>query len=162
LVLFTVQSNGFSIVARFDSPVFWKVFAMNIQESLQRILQEKDQLAEMFYDYFLEEYPELRPLFAKVDFKRQRVLLTTALMVVERGYTHPAPAVEQYLQYLGTKHHEFRVPKEAYAKWNEAMLVTMQRFHGEHWSEELAQQWRSAIELACELMFQGYEERVTV
>ena len=140
----------------------WKVTPMNIQESLQQILQEKDRLAEMFYDYFLEENPELRPLFANVDFSRQRILLTTGLMVVERGYTHPAPAVEQYLQYLGTKHHEFQVPKAAYAKWTEAMLVTMQRFHGEDWSEDLAQQWRSAIEQAYELMFQGYEERVTV
>jgi hemoglobin-like flavoprotein len=162
LVLFTVQSGGFSTVALFCFPVFWKVIDMNIQESLQRILEEKDRLAEMFYDCFLEEYPEVRPLFDNVDFKRQRVLLTTALMVVERGYTHPAPAVEQYLQYLGTKHHELRVPKAAYAKWTEAMLVTMQRFHGEDWSEDLAQQWRSAIEEACELMFQGYEERVTV
>ena len=135
---------------------------MNIQGSLQQILQEKDRLAEMFYEYFLEAYPELRPLFAKVDFKRQRILLTTGLMVVERHFTHPAPAVEQYLQYLGTKHHEFRIPRAAYEKWTEAMLVTMQRFHGEDWSEDLAQQWRSAIEQACELMFQGYEERITV
>jgi hemoglobin-like flavoprotein len=135
---------------------------MNIQESLQQILQEKDRLAEMFYDYFLEEHPELRPLFAKVDFKRQRILLTTGLMVVERLYTHPAPAVEQYLQYLGTKHHELRVPRAAYAKWTEAMLVAMQQFHGEDWSDDLAQHWRSAIEQACELMFQGYEERITV
>jgi hemoglobin-like flavoprotein len=135
---------------------------MNIHKSLHEILQAKDRLAEMFYEHFLEEHPEVRPLFANVDFKRQRILLTTALMVVERCYAHPTPAVEQYLQYLGTKHNEFHVPREAYAKWAEVMIATMREFHGDEWSEELEREWRAAIDQACELMFQGYEERITV
>ena len=116
----------------------------------------------MFYEHFLEKHPELRPFFAKVDFKRQQILLTTSLMVIERFHAHPTPAVDQYLQYLGTKHHEFRIPREAYAKWTESMLTTMQKFHGDDWSAELEQQWRTAIDRACESIFAGYEERVTV
>ncbi len=135
---------------------------MDINKSLHQILQAKDSLAKMFYDHFLERYPEVRQYFSKVDFKRQRILLTTALMVIERYHAHPTPAVEQYLQYLGTKHHEIGIPRAAYGKWTVAMLETMQKFHGADWSAELEQQWRSAIEQARELMLQGYDERITV
>lgn len=135
---------------------------MNIHQSLQRILEAKDQLAAMFYEHFLTQYPEHQPLFARVDFSRQRVLLTTTLMIVERFHSSPSPAVEQYLQYLGTKHHQLEIPRSAYDQWTEAMLTTMQRFHGDDWSEDLAQQWREAIENARDRMFQGYEQRMTV
>jgi len=74
---------------------------MDIHDSLQLILQAKDQLAGLFYERFLADYPEVRPFFEKVDFARQRVLLTTTLMIIERNYTEPTPAIEQYLQYLG-------------------------------------------------------------
>lgn len=135
---------------------------MNIHQSLQRILEAKDQLASMFYEHFLTQYPEHRPLFVRVDLARQQVLLTTTLMIVERFHSSPSPAVEQYLQYLGTKHHQLEIPRSAYDQWTAAMLTTMQRFHGDDWSEDLAQQWRAAIENARDRMFQGYEERMTV
>ncbi|MCH5375414.1 MAG: hypothetical protein JJ992_15700 [Planctomycetes bacterium] len=135
---------------------------MDINESLHRILQAKDGLAKMFYDHFLEKHPEFRPMFAAVDFNRQRILLTTALMVIERYRAHPTAAVEQYLQYLGTKHREMAIPRAAYAKWTVAMLETMQKFHGDDWSEEAEQQWQSAIEQARDLMLQGYDQRITV
>lgn len=153
---------NFHLVAGLWSLDFLKNINMDIHQSLHQILQAKDRLAQLFYEHFLEKHPELRPFFAKVDFKRQQILLTTSLMVIERYYAHPTPAVEQYLQYLGTKHNEFRIPVESYAKWTESMLTTMQKFHGDDWSPELEKQWRSAIDQACDLMFAGYEERVTV
>ena len=135
---------------------------MDIHESLQCILQAKDQLAIMFYDRLLDEYPEVRPYFDKVDFGRQRILLTTALMIVERYYTNPTPAIEQYLQYLGTRHNELGIPRATYASWIITMIETMRRFHGEQWSGELEQQWQSAIDQARQLMFQGYDVHITV
>jgi hemoglobin-like flavoprotein len=135
---------------------------MDINQSLHKILQSKDDLARMFYEHFLEKHPEVRHFFAKVDLGRQRILLTTSLMVIERFHANATPAVEQYLQYLGTKHHEMAIPRGAYDKWTVAMLETMQEFHGNDWSPELSDQWKAAIEQAKELMLQGYDERVTV
>jgi hemoglobin-like flavoprotein len=135
---------------------------MDIHDSLQRILQAKDHLAIMFYDHFLDKFPEVRPYFENVDFGRQRILLTTALMIIERYYSNPTPAIEQYLQYLGTRHHEMKIPREMYAKWIIAMIDTMQRFHGTQWSPELEQQWREAIDRARVSMFQGYDVHITV
>jgi len=135
---------------------------MDINESLNRILHARDALGELFYDHFLSTYPELQQHFDGVDFKRQRVQLVTALMIIERYHTDPTPAVEQYLQYLGTKHNELNIPKEGYGKWTGAMIETMGRFHGDDWSSTLEEQWREAIGKATALMFEGYETRVTV
>jgi hemoglobin-like flavoprotein len=135
---------------------------MNIHASLEYILQAKDDLAEKFYDRFLTKHPEVKTYFANVDFTRQKIMLTTALMIVERYYASPTAAVEQYLQYLGTKHKEREIPREAYRIWTATMLETMREFHGDRWSSELESQWRAAIDKASELMFEGYDERVTV
>ena len=135
---------------------------MDIHESLNCILHARDTLGELFYDHFLGTYPEVQQYFDGVDFKRQRVQLVTALMIIERYHVDPTPAVEQYLQYLGTKHSALNIPKESYGKWAEAMIETMARFHGEDWSSTLEEQWREAIGKATTSMFEGYETRVTV
>jgi hemoglobin-like flavoprotein len=135
---------------------------MDINESLNRILQARDTVGELFYDHFLSTHPEVQHHFNGVDFKRQRVQLVTALMIIQRYHVDPTPAVEQYLQYLGTKHGEMNIPKEEYVKWTEAMIETMARFHGDEWSSSLEEQWREAIGKAVALMFKGYEEPVEV
>ncbi len=131
---------------------------MDISESLDRILHARDALGELFYEHFLSAYPEVRHHFDKVDFNRQRVSLVTSLMVIERYHASPAPAVEQYLQYLGAKHNEMGISKEEYPKWIEAMMETMAKFHGDQWTQSLEKQWREAIDKAAEPMLVGYEQ----
>jgi hypothetical protein len=42
------------------------------------------------------------------------------------------------------------------------MLDTLAEFHGSDWDEKLANQWRTAIDLATAKMFEGYEENFHV
>lgn len=135
---------------------------MQISESLHAILHSKDEMAQRFYRRFLTAYPEVQHHFDKVDMHRQGILLTTALIVVERFYDKPTAAVEQYLEYLGTKHHDLKIEKELYSPWTEAMIATLAEFHAEDWDAELEKQWRQAFGRAIETMFRGYERRVTV
>jgi nitric oxide dioxygenase len=135
---------------------------MNIQESLQRVLDNRDEVAQQFYELFFERCPEAKPYFADVNMKHQAVLLTMALMVVERNHTHGYAATALYLKYLGHKHHLRQVPAEMYPRWVEALLSTLARFHGQAWDEEAAVQWRMALERAVELMLAGYREPVHV
>jgi hemoglobin-like flavoprotein len=100
--------------------------------------------------------------FHNVDMQRQGVLLTTALMVIERSYIHPTPAIELYLKYLGTKHKDLGIETDLYSRWIQAMLETLAKFHGHDWSQELHTQWREAFERATDLMLLGYNEHITV
>ena len=135
---------------------------MKIHESLERVLASRDLVGDMFYDVFLQRFPEVQRYFVGVDMHRQGVLLTTALLVVEQYYRNPRVAIEKYLQYLGTKHHDREIPRELYDKWVDAMLETLHRFHGDEWNQELSDEWREAFGRTIELMFEGYEQRFTV
>jgi hemoglobin-like flavoprotein len=135
---------------------------MDIHESLNDILHSKDEFGRKFYEQFLETYPELRPHFARVDMKRQAIILTTALMVIERYYVQPTPAIELYMRYLGTKHHGMNIGTAEYPKFFAAMFQTLKSFHGDKWNPELRQQWQEAFDQATSAMFEGYLEHVQV
>jgi hemoglobin-like flavoprotein len=135
---------------------------MNIHESLHHVLHRDEILADLFYDVFLDRYPEVREFFEGVDLQRQALLLTMALVVVVNHYTNAYPATELYLKYLGTQHHRRGIPVESYASFREALLETLERFHGDDWSPELAGNWRAAIDLAATTMHDGYREDFAV
>lgn len=135
---------------------------LQINESLNQILNAKDAIGEMFYKHFLDNYPDVQKHFEGVNMRRQGVLLATALMVIERYYAHPTPAVAMYLRYLGTKHKDWSIGRDLYPVWVNAMIETMVKFHGDDWSPELERQWREAFSRAIDLMLEGYLEHFTV
>jgi hemoglobin-like flavoprotein len=136
---------------------------MDIQESMRRILEQRDGLAEpFFYAVFFDQSPEVMAHFRGVNLKQQAVLLTVALMVVERHYTRPCPTTEMYLKYLGTKHHSRGIEPELYPNFRDALLATLEEFHGRDWDLLLARQWGEAIDRAATTMLEGYKERFHV
>jgi hemoglobin-like flavoprotein len=134
---------------------------MDIHESLHRILEHKQSLTDLFYKRFLED-AQVERHFAGVDLHHQSVLLTMALMVIERHYTCSYPATHQYLQHLGTKHSVRGIPQALYAKFRDDLLATLERFHRQEWEPALEAQWRAAIEGATDAMLEGYREPVYV
>lgn len=135
---------------------------MDIKESLHRILGDREVLADLFYIVFLDRYPEVRRHFQGVNLKHQAVLLTMALMVIERHHTDAYPATETYLKYLGTKHHDRAIPPDLYRGFRDALLATLERFHSNDWDAPLAGQWRAAIDGAIATMLKGYRQHFTV
>ena len=135
---------------------------IDIQESLQRLLQHQAAVADLFYEIFLDRYPEARPYFQGVNLRQQAILLTMALTVIEGYYSHSFPSMAMYLKYLGTKHHGRGVPAELYPSFCDALLSALEQFHGPDWNPRLAGQWQEAIRRASQAMLEGYRERFTV
>jgi hemoglobin-like flavoprotein len=135
---------------------------MDISESLDRILDSQETFGNSFYDIFFERHPDVQQYFKDVNMKRQAVLLTMALIIVEQYFRSPYPATMKYLRYLGTQHSERSIPKELYPDWKAAMLETLEKFHAEDWNDELAKQWKQAIDNVTAVMFEGYEQHYTV
>jgi hemoglobin-like flavoprotein len=136
--------------------------AMDIHESVHRILEQKESFADLFYVLFLEDFPEVRQHFSNVNFRHQSVLLTMTLLVMERHYTHSYPATEMYLNYLGTKHNLRGIPPQHYPMFRDALLGTLQRFHGQDWDSLLDRQWREAIDSSITSMIKGYQKHYHV
>jgi len=135
---------------------------MTIQESLRRVLEDRDGVAAVFYELLFERHPEAKPYFNDVNLKHQTLLLTMSLMVVERHYKNAYLATELYLKYLGHKHHMRAVPPELYPKWIESLLAALEKFHCEDWDAEAASEWRAALDRASEVMLVGYHNPVSV
>jgi len=134
---------------------------MNLSESLHRILQQDQTMADLFYLVFLERYPEVRHYFIKVDLQRQAVLLTSILMVLERHHVHAYPATTSFLQELGAKHYRWGIAPGLYPKFRDALLSALERFHSRDWTPSLAQDWRECIDRAIATMLDGYPEVTT-
>lgn len=135
---------------------------MTIQQSLQRILEQKDTLADLFYLVFLERYPEVRQHFAGVNMKAQAMILTIILMVIERHFLTPTQATDMYLRYLGTKHHDRGIRRSDFPKFRDALLAALERFHSKDWTPTLASQWHSALDMTTRIMLDGYQHHYSV
>src|SRR4051812_4566979 len=118
---------------------------MTIQDSLHRLLQQKETLSELFYSLLFERFPQVKPYFEAVDMKRQGTLLTMALLIIERNHVCSYPAAESYLRYLGTRHLTRGIPLDTYPGFREALLETLRRVHGDDWGDDLAREWATAI-----------------
>lgn len=131
---------------------------MNISESVQHIMSRHDLVTDLFYIKFLDGYPDVRKYFEGIDLDQQAVVLKMALPVIEQYHRHGYPAAEQYLKVLGHRHEIRGVPPELYADWRDCLLDTLEQFHGQDWNDSLENEWTEAINLATDVMCQGYDE----
>jgi hemoglobin-like flavoprotein len=130
---------------------------MDIQESLRRILEKDELVADLFYIVFLDRHAEVRRHFINVDMRRQALLLTMALQVVVQYYLHGFPTMAGYLKILGEEHSRRGIEPELYPKFCDALLGTLSRFHSRDWNDKLAQQWQQALDLAVAKMVEAYQ-----
>lgn len=132
---------------------------MSLDESVHEILASpKQRLGDMFYQHLLERHPELRPFFEKLDLRVQATMLMNALWLVAAHARHRHAATSEYLKILGYRHHQHRVPTDAFPKFIQTFLAVLADFHGPAWNEPLAMAWQSALEHACADMLAGYRE----
>jgi hemoglobin-like flavoprotein len=131
---------------------------VTIHESLESIMSSGETFGSSFYEIFFERCPAAKDHFDGTDMKRQSLVLTMALQLLEQYHTKGFLSIEQYLQTMGARHVGYGVPKEMYVDWRESMLTAMERFHGNQWDDKLASQWGDAIELATDVMFRGYND----
>lgn len=130
---------------------------MEIQDSVELILQHGEDVADRFYATFLDRFPEARAFFDGVDLKRQAVLLTMTLKLLEEYHTHGFPAIVSYLKYLGHRHRvHLKIPVELYPPFGECLMEALRDFHGAKWDANLERQWRTAIEGGVAVMIEDY------
>jgi hemoglobin-like flavoprotein len=135
---------------------------MTIADSLRKIMESERLFGSMFYDVFFERCPQAKAYFEGVDMRRQALVLTMALQMMEQYHTNNYAAIDHYLRHIGHRHDERTVPKKLYTDWRESLLATLEQFLGADWSDELAEEWGVAIEAATTAMFRGYDDPVGI
>ena len=131
---------------------------MKITDSLDRILSAEQIFGQRFYDQLLRLHPEVRHFFQNVNMNRQAIRFTALLTLIESNYRQRNVLASQYLRALGTSHNSMDIPCEVYPQFRDVLLDALANFEDGHWDDELAEQWRTAIEQAIQVMLDQYRE----
>lgn len=135
---------------------------MQLAESVDRVMRTELVFGSIFYQHFFAAVPEASRYFEGIDMRRQAFLVTMALTVIQQHHDHHYPVTRDYLHYLGSKHHDRKIPIELYIVWRRVMLGTLAVFHGHDWTPELESAWGAAIDRAIDAMAEGYANHVSV
>ena len=130
---------------------------MDIAESGRQILSGHGIVSRLFYEKYLQRYPEVGRFFAETDIVHQAVMLRMALTIVEQYYRCRYKAAEDYLRIIGFRHMRRGIAPDMYSEWRDCMLDSLEEFHGDDWNDGLEQQWTEAINLAVDRILEGYE-----
>jgi nitric oxide dioxygenase len=121
-----------------------------IQQSFAKVVPISDQAAALFYGRLFEIAPSVKPLF-RGDMAQQGRKLMATLAVVVNGLGN-LQAILPAASALAKRHVGYGVKAEHYAPVGEALLWTLQRGLGEHWTPELAAAWSAAYGVLSEFM----------
>lgn len=125
-----------------------------IQESFERIKPNAEQFVVSFYENLLTAYPEVQPLFAKVEMEKQyKKLLNSLILVVEN--LHNPDALALVLKGLGARHIGYGALPSHYPAVKDALLTTFEQYLQEDWTSEVRQAWEEAITAVSTQMLKG-------
>ena len=121
-----------------------------IQQSFAKVAPISDEAAEMFYMRLFEIAPTVKPLF-RGDMKDQGRKLMATLAVVVNGLGN-LQAILPAASALAKRHVGYGVKPIHYAIVGDALLWTLERGLGDHWSPDLAAAWHDAYGVLSEYM----------
>ncbi|TWU24794.1 globin [Bythopirellula polymerisocia] len=102
-----------------------------------------ERFLDTFYDEFLSKSPVIAQMFAKTDFKVQKVMLRQSLLEMlcfDRGMSGTREEIER----LGLHHKELGVTLEMYEMWLDSLCEAIQK-HDPSYTPTLERLWREAM-----------------
>lgn len=121
-----------------------------IQESFAKVAPIAEQAAALFYGRLFEIAPRVKPLF-RGDMKEQGKKLMGTLAAVVNGLNN-LEAILPTASALAKKHVAYGVKAADYEPVGAALLWTLERGLGEHWTADLAAAWGAAYTVLSEYM----------
>ncbi|MBU2731309.1 globin domain-containing protein [Acidithiobacillus ferridurans] len=133
--------------------------AINIQLIQSSGAAVKDlgvQVAEHFYNYMFTHFPEVRKMFPG-DMTEQRVRLFNSVILIATNIDTMEVLVP-YLKELGVGHIKYDTRPEHYPIVGKSLLNTLKHFLGAAWTQEMAESWIEAYNLASTVCIEAAYE----
>jgi nitric oxide dioxygenase len=121
-----------------------------VQESFEMAAGLGEKVAELFYAELFAIDPSLRSMF-KGDMREQRKKLLATLALVVRSL-HAPEKILQPVKNLAIKHVDYGVQPEHYTYVGNALLRTLKKGLGDHYTPELRDAWVAAFRLLAGIM----------
>ena len=106
-----------------------------LETSFAQICTQKSDFTQCFYHQLFEDYPVVKPLFAKTDMTEQPKKLFASLTLVVNNLKQSDILVEA-LQNLGRNHVQYGVKPEQYAMVGQTLIKAMAITLADDWTQE--------------------------
>lgn len=131
-----------------------------LEKSFNLIAPRAEALVERFYEELFKRYPQVVPMFAKTDPKKQQQMLLGSLKLVMANLNN-VDALAKALTALGERHEKYGAVEAHYEAVATTLMDVMKEFAGNAWTREVQDAWTHALGTIAQVMLKAYgkEER---
>ena len=125
-----------------------------LETSFDLVAARGDELMDVFYARLFAAAPEVKPLFAATDLRRQKTMLLGTLVLLRKSL-RDLEAIVPKLRDLGARHVTYGARPEHYPLVGEVLLASMAETAGPAWSPEYERAWTEAFAVVAAAMLEG-------
>lgn len=127
-----------------------------LEASFAAIASRGQTLTRRFYKTLFANYPDVKPLFADIDMRKQQSKLLAGLKLVVANLRNP-DALEEALTNMGERHQGYGAEPGHYEAVVSTLVSTIAGMMSDDWTEELEDAWTTALNEVSEIMIDAYD-----
>ena len=128
-----------------------------IKQTWAMVVPSAEQVGPLFYNRLFEIAPETKHMFTRTSIPEQSKKLLAMLSYVINKLDNLENLLEE-IAALAKRHVQYGVTEEHYTKVGEALLWTLEKGLGEHWTVEVKDAWVTCYTTLSGAMIQLSEE----
>jgi hemoglobin-like flavoprotein len=125
-----------------------------LETSFDLVAPRGDELMDVFYTRLFEAAPAVKPLFARTDLRKQKIMLLRVLGLLRHSLRDLDPLVP-ILHDLGARHVAYGAQPEHYPVVGAVLIASMAEVAGDAWRPEYERAWAAAFDVVAGAMLDG-------
>jgi methyl-accepting chemotaxis protein len=125
-----------------------------LETSFDLVAPRGDELMDVFYARLFEAAPAVKPLFAKTNLRKQKIMLLRVLGLLRRSLRDLDPILP-ILHDLGARHVAYGARPEHYPVVGAVLIASMAEVAGDAWRPEYERAWAAAFDVVAGAMLDG-------
>ena len=125
-----------------------------LETSFDHVATRGDELVDVFYRRLFAAAPDVQPLFADTDLKRQKGMLLATLVLLRRSLRDLGSITPQ-LREMGARHVRYGALPEHYPVVGQVLVASMAEIAGDAWTPEFEVAWTEAFAVVAGAMLDG-------
>jgi hemoglobin-like flavoprotein len=125
-----------------------------LETSFDHVATRGDELVDVFYRRLFAAAPDVQPLFADTDLKRQKGMLLATLVLLRRSL-RDLGSLTPKLREMGARHVRYGALPEHYPVVGQVLIASMAEIAGDAWTPEFEVAWTAAFAVVAGAMLDG-------
>jgi hemoglobin-like flavoprotein len=125
-----------------------------LETSFDLVAPRGDELMDVFYARLFEAAPAVKPLFARTDLRKQKIMLLRVLGLLRQSLRN-LDAIVPVLHDLGSRHVAYGAQPEHYPVVGTVLIASMAEVAGDAWRPEHERAWAAAFDVVAGAMLDG-------